>query len=520
MKLIKSFLFFVLLLFSVGARGQYTSENSFMRKALVVYHKNSKGFYQCDENVMVESVQNITSVYAYDKKANNLFVRTINGNYVITLNKDYAKFIKNNKQIPKLSEVEINKIVKAVNENLSKFYSEKNDSIKQAIKRMREKEIEDSIRNVEKQRREQEEIQKIQLAREQGFESYRKKFYYSIVPVNQMKLKCSVCNKTIATDYLKCSSIQNDSIYFRTSVTKELNDEYSEMHVAPISKELKTNPNFMYHIQAFKDSLCADSIFDKEFLDFYNNEEIYNHYARVKKIAPFGYMEDWGWDDEFSVSFHFDYVNINPKTIKYIDVYWKITNDVGDVRKTGHFKGTGPLKQYMSANWSWDSSSYYVAGDASNMEITKVILTYMNGTQKVLGKSQVHVNNTSNYTDEMETDDLSSYHYISSYSINNNGYVDSPAMYAKGAIELYNDIQSNLVYDHNIGKKAIVNSILKLEIKEDGTVGEIKVDESLSDKYDKMAIDAAKKLSNFIPATNEGEKVKVWFVLPVTFWFE
>lgn len=101
MKLIKSFLFFALLLFSVGARGQYTSENSFMRKALVVYHKNSKGFYQCDENVMVESVQNITSVYAYDKKANNLFVRTINGNYVITLNKDYAKFIKNNKQIPK-----------------------------------------------------------------------------------------------------------------------------------------------------------------------------------------------------------------------------------------------------------------------------------------------------------------------------------------------------------------------------------------------------------------------------------
>ena len=82
MKLIKSFLFFALLLFSVVARGQYTSENSFMRKALVVYHKDSEGFYQCDENVMVESVQNITSVYAYDKKANKLFVRTI-----IALNK-------------------------------------------------------------------------------------------------------------------------------------------------------------------------------------------------------------------------------------------------------------------------------------------------------------------------------------------------------------------------------------------------------------------------------------------------
>ena len=120
----------------------------------------------------------------------------------------------------------------------------------------------------------------------------------------------------------------------------------------------------------------------------------------------------------------------------------------------------------------------------------------------------------------MGADNSSSYHYISSYSTNNNGYVDSPAMYAKGAIELYNDIQSNLIYDHNIGKKAIVYSILKLEIKENGTIGEIKVDKSLSDKYDKIAIDAAKKLSRFLPATNEGKNVKVWFVLPVAFYFE
>lgn len=520
MKAIKILLTFVLLLSSVVANGQYTSENSFMRKALVIYHKDSKGFYKCDEDVMVESVLNVTSVYAFDKKSNNLYARTTNGNYVITLNKDYAKFIKNNKQIPKLSENEIHELVKAVNEDLSKLYSEKNDSIRLFLKRKREKEIADSIKYAEEQRKEQEERQRIQLAKEQGFESYRQKSYYRIIPVNHMELECSVCNKTISPNYVKCLSLQNDSIYFTTTVTKELYDEYSEMHVAPISKELKTNPNFMYHIQAYKDSLCNDSICNMEFLDFYNKEEEYDHYARVKKLAPFGYIEDWGWDDEFSVSFHFDYVNLNPKTIKYIDVYWKITNDVGDVRKTGHFKGTGPLKQYSSANWNWDSSSYYVAGDATNMEITKVILTYMNGAQKVLGKSQFQVNNTSNYTDEMGAENSSSYHYISSYSMNNNGYVDSPAMYAKGAIELYNDIQSNLIYDHNIGKKAIVYSILKLEIKENGTIGEIKVDKSLSDKYDKIAIDAAKKLSGFLPATNEGKNVKVWFVLPVAFYFE
>lgn len=112
-----------------------------------------------------------------------------------------------------------------------------------------------------------------------------------------MELKCSVCNKTISPNYVKCLSLQNDSIYFTTTVTKELYDEYSEMHVAPISKELKTNPNFMYHIQAYKDSLCNDSICNMEFLDFFNKEEEYDHYARVKKLAPFGYIEVYGYSN-------------------------------------------------------------------------------------------------------------------------------------------------------------------------------------------------------------------------------
>lgn len=68
MKLIKSFLFFVLLLFSVGARGQYTSENSFMRKALVLFQKDAKGFYQPSQEVMVDRIYGVTKNYAYDKK--------------------------------------------------------------------------------------------------------------------------------------------------------------------------------------------------------------------------------------------------------------------------------------------------------------------------------------------------------------------------------------------------------------------------------------------------------------------
>jgi hypothetical protein len=92
------------------------------------------------------------------------------------------------------------------------------------------------------------------------------------------------------------------------------------------------------------------------------------------------------------ITFDFSYVNMNKKTIKYIDIYFCVTNDVNDICRTGHFKGIGPLKEFGSANWSWDRSSYFVSGDASNMKLTKIIITYMDGTQKILSKNMIKDN--------------------------------------------------------------------------------------------------------------------------------
>jgi hypothetical protein len=74
-------------------------------------------------------------------------------------------------------------------------------------------------------------------------------------------------------------------------------------------------------------------------------------------------------------------MNTNSKTIRYIDVYFKVTMVLVMLEKSDTFRNR-PLKEFESGSWEWDSSSYYVAGDASNMNITKVILTYMNGTKK------------------------------------------------------------------------------------------------------------------------------------------
>jgi hypothetical protein len=122
----------------------------------------------------------------------------------------------------------------------------------------------------------------------------------------------------------------------------------------------------------------------------------------VKRIAPFGYVDDWGWDDEYSmITFNIDYVNTNPKTIRYLTVYFVVTNDVGDVRCRGCFRGTGPVKQGEKCSWSWDSSSYFVAGDASNMNITKIVLTWMNGKTQVVSGRYLRFNSS----DDDDSDD-------------------------------------------------------------------------------------------------------------------
>ena len=78
--------------------------------------------------------------------------------------------------------------------------------------------------------------------------------------------------------------------------------------------------------------------------------------------------------------------------IKYLTVYFKITNDVGDVRKTGYFKGTGPLKEGETASWDWDTSSYFTSGDSTTLSITKLVLTYMNGTTQVVSGKYIKFN--------------------------------------------------------------------------------------------------------------------------------
>ena len=156
--------------------------------------------------------------------------------------------------------------------------------------------------------------------------------------------------------------------------------------------EQKTNRDFKYHYDAFRDSLVRMEVTSSS-TKILSSISFNKYLDKLEKEAPYGFFEDWGWSDEYSmVTFHFSYTNMNKSTIKYIAVHFKITNDVGDMRKTGYFQGTGSVEEYGTGSWEWDSSPYFVSEDASTMEFTKVVITYTDSKQKVLSKNQIMYN--------------------------------------------------------------------------------------------------------------------------------
>lgn len=359
---------------------QYSSTNSISRYTLLRYDINTKGFYEPVENEMVERVDGVVKTYAFDKKASMLYVQTDNGNYKILLTKDEAKIAKKQKFIPQLTGNELNQAIVSINKTLEARYLQLNEQHQQELEAARQKEIEDSIAAIRK-------AEAIRAAKEKKRNDYKKAHKWMWLPTYGVTLTCAEedCNKLVSEDSVVCVGIKNDIMYYWTQEYLGAGESFSKLHFCVVPTDLKNNLTYKYHLEVYGDSLYSHDYLDSDFVENINFDEMSDAVKKITKKLPYGYFEEWDWGTDYgNITFDFRYRNTNPKTIKYIDVYWKARNDVGDIRGTGHFKGTGPLEQYESASWNWDYSSYYVAGDTSQMIITKVILTYTNGSQKTL----------------------------------------------------------------------------------------------------------------------------------------
>ena len=362
----------------------YNSSNSLARVALVYYSQDEKGFFHKKENVNLQEVSQVLSSYCYNKKSHELYLETERANCIVTVNEDLHKVLKKSKSIPQMKNDELS----AKSLEVSKKLEEKFARLNQA----REKFINDSIQKVREdsiKKAREDSIRLVKLAKQK--EDYRNAHNWGWVPINKTRLSCSLCDKIFYDeDSIFCMAFRNDSLYHMTSEDMALDVTYLKIHKSFVPASLKSNDKFKYHLEVFRDSLMHKQLKSLDNPEALNSYWAYQALQKVKAKAPNGYFDEWGWDDEYgSVTFHFKYTNTNKNTIKYIEVFWVVTNDVGDVRKTGSFRGTGPLAEWETASWNWDYSGYYIVGDATNMNISKVIITYMNGTKVTIPKNKL-----------------------------------------------------------------------------------------------------------------------------------
>lgn len=366
---------------------KYDASNSLSRVALVYYYVDENGFFQKKDNVNLHEVSSIVSFYGYDKKSQKLYVETDRANCIIIVNEDLHKIYKKSKSIPQLKPEEL--VVKAsiVNQEMEERFKQLNVARQKHITDSIELARQDSIRKAK-------EDSLLHVAEKEKEDIYKKNHQWFIIPSKKNNIYCEFCEKSIeGRDSIFCYGIRNDTIYWAGNETGKLDIDISHIHAGKIPDKILKDNDYKYHQKVYNDSLTSKINLDMRLVSYLNRNYYIEYLKELKSAAPNGLFLDWGWNKEYSsISFHFKYMNTNKNTIKYIEVFFVVTNDVGDVRKTGSFKGTGPLEEWESATWDWDHSSYYVAGDASNMSISKVIITYMNGTKVTIPKNKLRFN--------------------------------------------------------------------------------------------------------------------------------
>ena len=365
----------------------YNSSNSLARVALVYYSQDERGFFHKKENVNLQEISQVVSSYGYNKKSHELYLETDRSNCIVTVNDDLHKILKKSKSIPQMKDDDLTVKASEVSTRLEEKFARLNQAREKHISDSIQKAREDSIKKAR-----EDSIRLVKLAKQK--DDYRKAHNWRWVPINKSHLSCSLCDKSVySEDSLLCLAFRNDTLYHVSFEDVALEESYMKIHKMYVPASLKSNEKFRYHFEVYGDSLRAFKLTALEDPEYFNSYSVYEALQKVHAKAPNGYFEDWGWNNEYgSITFNFRYTNTNKNTIKYIEVYWVVTNGVGDVRKSGSFQGTGPLAEWETASWNWDHSMYYVAGDATKMNITKVIITYMNGSKVTIPKNKLWFN--------------------------------------------------------------------------------------------------------------------------------
>lgn len=113
------------------------------------------------------------------------------------------------------------------------------------------------------------------------------------------------------------------------------------------------------YLEAYHDSL-SNGLFNMTDAQIINQKEIQDYLATLKKKAPSGFIQRWGWhlNSADGIETYFTYFNTSNKTIKYINFYFTVFNAVGDkcilrYNKSyiGNVRGVGPVEPFELGSW-------------------------------------------------------------------------------------------------------------------------------------------------------------------------
>ena len=370
------------------------------------YELNKDGLYQFkeyDDNVVdpkeyYKLSQGKERFFGYDKKYNRYYFYTNNiiGYYSPTQlvdTKDFKKRIIDNK-VPLFTIEDVPHIKNIARSILDKVYKDKNDSINENRRiekeKQREKEIKDSI---EAKNRKAEKLNE-----------YKKSHTWHDLTMDiPVSLYCSFCNENHIEREFYIISLSSDTIYYlqnRPTIAM-LGKVFNQLHYGKITEQIKQNKTFKDYVEIWRDSLALHNELTNLDATKVNLYRYIQYKTEIKKEAPYGFIESWGWDlnSADGVEPYFSFYNTSEKTIKYVDFYFILYNAVGDKcylkydkSYTGHVRGVGPVEADSSGSWNWERATHYTTSDASEMKIVKIVITYMDKTVRTLTGNAIKYN--------------------------------------------------------------------------------------------------------------------------------
>lgn len=383
---------FTFILFGCNIAMSQTIEGIYLTNAYAI-HKwelNEGGIYTAKTNVPITSIireVEIKNIYNYNSKERRLHVKLDDCHCVYFLTEESNKYVKKELKkynIPNLKPADLFAKETLVNEEFKRYYSKVNSQL-----------IEKKLD--EERKAKEEEIKKQQTEDSLKLDNYRKTHDWRKFKI-PISLYCQYCDDVHTEDSVYVSMIDNDSISYGLYhiKTNMVGENLLTMHHSGINNMLKSDNRYKEYTKIWNDTIANHNTKGLDFVQTMNLYLTGDFIAKVKKIAPYGFIKDWGWElnSVAGIEPYFKYTNTSDKTIKYIDFYFTLTNPVGDACKidgasSGHVRGVGPVESFETGEWNWDRATHYTSYTASNMQIIKLVITYMDKSVKTILKNQI-----------------------------------------------------------------------------------------------------------------------------------